>query len=53
MPEGTRLIVGQGQAIYGLNDSDQLICLVPEAQSFTLTGTTLQEFTGSLEKIAP
>lgn len=53
LPEGTRLIVGQGQAIYGLNDSDQLICLVPEAQSFTLTGTTLQEFTGSLEKIAP
>ncbi len=53
LPEGTRLIVGQGEAIYGLNDSDQLICLTPETKSFTLTGTTLQEFTGSLEKIAP
>ena len=53
LPEGTRLIVGQGQALYGLNASEQLICLTPEARSFTLTGTALRDFTDGLKLMAP
>jgi len=53
MPVGTRLIVAGDEAIYGVNDEDQLICLMPESKTFTLTGITLKEFKEGLGLIAP
>ena len=51
--EGTRLIIAGNEALYGVDEDDRLICLSPEAKTFTLTGITLLEFKKGLELIAP
>lgn len=53
LPAGCRVVTAGDEVIYGVNDDDQLICLTPEAGTFTLTGITIKEYKDGLKLIAP